>query len=174
MRGFAAFGEVVERSVKNSVDEVAEAAVKKADDLLSDSAKKTAQESTSHADEAAEEAAKTTAQHSAILRKNLEDAGRPILPNEDAAHIVASGHPRHAEARGILDRAGIGVDDAINGGGLPSNTKVPNPLGKTTRNQTHTHSSMDKVTRELRQAERDGTVHDMLSDIESRRQSGNF
>ncbi len=119
-------------------------------------------------------AATTTGQHSAILRKNLDADGRTVLPNEDAAHIVASGHPLHAEARGILDRAGIGFDDAINGGGLQSNTRVPNPLGKTTHNQTKTHSSMNKVTRELRQAEQVGTVHDTLRDIEIRRQSGSF
>ncbi len=49
---------------------------------------------------------------------------------EDAAHIAANGHPRHEDASGILERAGLDVDDGINGGPLPSNTKVPNPLEK--------------------------------------------
>jgi hypothetical protein len=117
---------------------------------------------------------RTTGEHSAILRQNLEADGRLVLANEDAAHIVASGHPRHEEARSILERAGIDVNDAINGGGLPSNTKVPNPFGKTTHNQTHTYKKLDQVTEELRQAELDGTVHDTLRDIEARRQAGTF
>jgi len=73
--------------------------------------------------------AKSTSQNAKILRENLENAGRGPLVNEDAAHIVASGHPRHQIAREILEDAGIGVNDAVNGLGIPSNTKVPNPLG---------------------------------------------
>ena len=119
-------------------------------------------------------APKTTGSHSKKLRSNLEADGRAPLPDEDAAHIVASGHKRHAEARGILDRSGIDVDDAVNGGGLPSNTKVPNPHGKIRHNVTHTHESLDKVTEMLRQAEVDGTVQETLKAIEKLRQSGKF
>ena len=89
-----------------------------------------------------------------------------------SAHIVASGHRRHAEARGVLDRAGIDVNDAINGGGLPSNTKAPNPLGKTTHNATHTYKNLDRVTEMLKQHEQNGNVPATLRLIEKLRQAG--
>uniref|UniRef100_UPI002240FF9E RHS repeat domain-containing protein n=1 Tax=Verrucomicrobium sp. BvORR034 TaxID=1396418 RepID=UPI002240FF9E len=86
----AAFGEVVERSVKNSADEIAEVAAKKADDLLSDSAKKTAQESASHADEVAEKASKKVEVSKSKYPESYEHAQSTGNPNgpftKDAAN----------------------------------------------------------------------------------------
>ena len=73
-----------------------------------------------------------------------------------------------------MDRSGVGVNDAVNGGGLPSNTRVPNPQGKTTHNVTHRHSHMDEVTEKLRQAEQNGTVKETLKAIEKKRQAGDY
>jgi RHS repeat-associated protein len=117
---------------------------------------------------------KNSSQNAKILRKNLEKAGRSPLKNEDAAHIVASGHPRHQIARDIIEDAGIGVNDAINGLGLPSNTKVPNPLGKITHNVTHRYKTMDKVTKMLQKAEKEGTIKETLALIRKMWESGKF
>jgi len=107
------------------------------------------------------------------LRKNLEADGCAPGDYEDAAHIVASGHKRHERARKILEKAGIDINDAVNGSGLPRNTKVPNPYGKTTHNITHRHKVMDKV-RLLREAEKNGTVKETLQLINRKLQAGTF
>jgi len=104
----------------------------------------------------------------------LDNVGRSPFVNEDAAHIVASGHKRHAKARSILKRNGFDVNDAMNGLGLPSNTKVPNPYGKTTHNVTHRFEKMDKITKMLRKAEKNGTIEQTMKLIQKQLNAGSF
>ncbi|PCJ54990.1 MAG: hypothetical protein COA79_21320 [Planctomycetota bacterium] len=112
---------------------------------------------------------KETGKHSKKLRKNLNKAGRGPIKNEDAAHIVASGHKRHKEARKLLKEAGINKNSAVNGVGLPSNYKVKNPFGKTRHPSTHNSTFMDMVTKRLRNVspeKRKGVLDRIRRDLE--------
>lgn len=107
------------------------------------------------------------------LRKNLEKAGRGPGPDEDAAHIVASGHPRHAEARDLLKKAEIDIKSELNGVGLPKNYGVANPKGKMVHGATHRHKNMDIVTAELRAVPKEKRG-DVLRDLAERMSGGSL
>ncbi len=103
------------------------------------------------------------------LSKNL--GGTP--KNEAAHHIVAGNDGRAAEAREILKREGIPINDAVNGVNLPRNTKVPNPQGAAVHSTLHTNDYYDKVNEAVRIAE-PGTVSDTLRDVGDRLKQGKF
>ncbi len=67
--------------------------------------------------------------------------GSAVKPGEDAHHIVASTHERAAEARAILDKYHIDINDAANGVGLKSTGDRPAHHG----NGLHSHDGIDKV-----------------------------
>ena len=50
-----------------------------------------------------------------LLGRNMKLAGMIRLPGEFAHHIVAHGADKAERALAILQRFGIGVDDAVNG-----------------------------------------------------------
>jgi RHS repeat-associated protein len=54
------------------------------------------------------------------LGRALEAAGHVRPPNSHAHHIVAGGAPAAERARGVLERFGIGINDAANGVFLPA------------------------------------------------------
>ncbi len=90
-------------------------------------------------------------QHSSKrLAKNLINAGiqRPL--NSAAHHIVAGGSKnRFAQAsRDILNRAGVGIDDAANGTFLPRNANFPNPPASF-HSRIHTNLYYENVYRRL-------------------------
>jgi len=64
--------------------------------------------------------------HSRILGQNLAAESLLARPAGTAAHhIVAWDDPRAAVARSVLQRFGIGIDDAANGAFLPRNLRIP-------------------------------------------------
>jgi hypothetical protein len=60
------------------------------------------------------------------LRKNLEREGRGPKAGESPGHIVASGDRRASDARELLDKYGIDINDAANG--IPVGTYRPHNL----------------------------------------------
>ena len=67
--------------------------------------------------------------HNNYLGRNMIRAGRYGDVGTDAHHIVALAHPDADEARRILRRFDIGLDDAINGVWLPRNSSVSRARG---------------------------------------------
>jgi len=64
---------------------------------------------------------------SRTLARNLEKAGIPRPPGHDAHHIVSARDarfPEAKEARDILEKFGIGINDATNGVWLPSKPDI--------------------------------------------------
>ena len=86
----------------------------------------------------------------------------------DAHHIVAKWHWRHREARRILKKHGIGVNQEINGVFLPRTSKVskaPGALhaekGSALTNRVH----MDAVTERISQADARGGKEAVLREL---------
>jgi RHS repeat-associated protein len=100
---------------------------------------------------------------SSKLGQNMDDAGRPRQPNSDAHHIVAGTDRRAADSRKILEREGIGINDADNGAWLPD----------VFHDRVHKSTYHQEVFRLLNQAEPD-TVRDVLKWIGNAIETGNF
>lgn len=92
------------------------------------------------------------------LRKNM---GSSISAAEEAHHIVPSGHRRGVEAREILEKYGIGINDAVNGVGLIAS--------KHRGVELHSYRSIDAVTDRLRAVTINGgiaeTIRQRLIDV---------
>lgn len=87
-------------------------------------------------------AARAIAPSSRMLGRALEAAGHARPPGSAAHHIVAGGAQRAAPARAVLDRFGIGINDAANGAFLPSGVHA----------RIHTNAYYDAVNGALSQA----------------------
>lgn len=74
--------------------------------------------------------------------------GSAVKSGEDAHHIVASTHRRAADARKILDKYQIDINDAANGVGLKPTGARPAHHGT----GLHSHRGIDAVDRRLRAA----------------------
>lgn len=113
--------------------------------------------------------------HSEILADNLLLA-KQIRPSGTAAHhIVAWDDPRAGGSRGVLARAGIGIDEAVNGVFLPRGSRFPGAkLGVTPHSRVHTSRYYRELERELRLAERGGNVRGKLNEIAARLTAGTF
>jgi hypothetical protein len=61
-----------------------------------------------------------------------------------------------AEARRILDQAGIGINNAANGIWLPRDTAVPNPFAVDIHSQVHTSRAIRIMTEQLRAGAKEG------------------
>ncbi len=109
---------------------------------------------------------------STILGENLEAAGKVRPPNSAAHHVVAGTDPRAAQARAILQREGIDINEAANGVFLPKNTKYAAPPAQT-HSTAHTNRYYDEVNLALSRAA-PGTVRDVLADIERQLLNGTF
>src|SRR5687767_3672913 len=71
-----------------------------------------------------------------------------MRPLQTAAHhIVAGGDRRAAEAKAILERQGIGINDAINGAFLPRFTSSINSTGAAVHATLHTNRYYSEVNR---------------------------
>ncbi len=83
------------------------------------------------------------------LASNLIGAGikRPL--NAHAHHIVAHGDARAAQARAILQKAGIGIDDAANGVFLPATKKVAETTGGLAHAAIHSNRYYEALTSRL-------------------------
>ena len=67
-------------------------------------------------------------------------------------HIVASNAESAAPARAVLERFGIGIDDASNGVFLPANHAAHNPAGRAIHSNLHTRAYYEVTNDALSQA----------------------
>jgi hypothetical protein len=107
------------------------------------------------------------------LGKNLEDAGIQRPADTAAHHIVAGYDPRAMAARQVLQREGIGINEADNGVFLPRNTKVANPTGAQVHSKLHTNAYYNAVNEAAVNAP-PGAVRDVLADIAEQLQQGTY
>ena len=83
--------------------------------------------------------ASTVASRRALARA-LEKAGH-TRPPESAAHHIVAGNAREAgKARRILEKVGIGINEAANGVFLPATRASANPTGAAVHSTLHTKS----------------------------------
>jgi len=110
--------------------------------------------------------------NSAILSQNLLAEGYNREPNMAAHHIVAGNDPRAAEARGILKREGIDINEAVNGVFLPSNVKNEKAPA-VTHSTVHTDKYYREINKRLSEA-RPGKVANELKEIGKELKNGTF
>jgi hypothetical protein len=86
------------------------------------------------------------------LRRALELAGTPCLPDEAAHHIVAQNREIAKPSVVILQRFGIGVHDADNGVCLPRDEAAAKVLGSSAapHETLHTNEYYNAVNNEFR------------------------
>jgi hypothetical protein len=89
-------------------------------------------------------------------------------------HIVAHGAKSAKETVKILERFGIGVDDAANGVYLPPTEELAKKMGSTAHNTLHTHKYYEKVYEELRHLTSSEQVERQLQSIAKRLMDGVF
>ncbi len=85
-----------------------------------------------------------TSKNGTALRKNMENQGEVFSEGDYAHHIVPSTHPRAEEARLILEKFGIRINDAANGVRLPFELHYGKGL--------HSTNGINKMTALLRVA----------------------
>jgi hypothetical protein len=86
---------------------------------------------------------------SRALGQALEAAGH-VRPAGSAAHHIVAGNARAAsQARGVLQRFGIGVNDAANGVFLPASRAAPNAAGAAVHSTVHTNAYYQTVNQML-------------------------
>jgi hypothetical protein len=86
--------------------------------------------------------------------------------------MVAGSDARAAQARAVLAREGIDINEAANGAFLPRNSGVANPPAQT-HSTVHTNRYYQEVNTRLQQAD-PGTVRDVLADIAQELLNGTF
>jgi hypothetical protein len=86
---------------------------------------------------------------SRALGRALEAAGHVRPPGSAAHHIVSGSAPEAAQARAVLQKFGIGIDEAVNGVFLPANRAASNPAGAAVHSTLHTNEYYQKMTRML-------------------------
>ncbi len=111
---------------------------------------------------------------SKVLGANLEAAGVARPAGSAAHHIVAGSSANAARARTVLERFGIGINDAGNGVFLPGRTISPNPIGAAVHSRIHTNAYYGEVDSLLRRATTRDEALDALAYIRSRLLSGGF
>ena len=106
------------------------------------------------------------------LRQNMIKAGVEVPDYPNAAHhIVAGKSPKVAEARAILQKYGVDINDASNGTFLPT---VKGVAKGAYHPSLHTDSYYRKVTELLSSAKSKDDVLDILEDIAEQLQNGTF
>ncbi|MDL2268619.1 MafB family polymorphic toxin [Desulfosarcina sp. OttesenSCG-928-G17] len=115
------------------------------------------------------------------LSNSLEKSGVVRPPNTSAHHIVASNAKGASEAREILNKFNISINDASNGVFLPSNkNSLINSLGNVIDDNAALHSTLhtnkyyDTVNDLLRQAQTKQEVLDTLDYIQNKLLDGTF
>lgn len=99
------------------------------------------------------------------LSKALEAAGHSRPVGTAAHHIVAVHAKSAAEARKILRRFGIGINDAANGVFLPRSRLAVNPGGSTVHSSVHTKNYYAFVNRSLKSVRSRAEVEGKLKQI---------
>ncbi|HRI67920.1 MAG TPA: AHH domain-containing protein, partial [Polyangium sp.] len=95
-------------------------------------------------------------------------------PGQSLHHIVAHGDGRAAEARKILAKFKIDVDEAWNGVFLPATKNSPNPTGSVVHSIVHTNKYYDKVEKALMNAKSRKEVIQELLKIRDALENGTF
>lgn len=109
---------------------------------------------------------------SKVLRQNLIDAGVEVPDYPNAAHhIVAGSSPKAAEARAILQKYGVDINDAANGTFLPT---VKDVAEGAYHPSLHTNAYYDKINKLLSEATCKEDVLDILEFIGDELSSGTF
>ncbi len=110
--------------------------------------------------------------NSKTLRQNMINKGieTPDYPNA-AHHIVAGNSPKAAEARAILQKYGININDAANGVFLPS---TKNMAQSAYHPSLHTDQYYRTVTEMLSQASSKEDALEILFDISEQLMNGTF
>jgi RHS repeat-associated protein len=97
------------------------------------------------------------------LGKNMENAGRPRPANTAAHHIVPDSATR---AKGILQKFGINIDDAVNGVFLPTTKNLSGSPG-ILHSGMHPNSYIAKVTSAIERAAQQGGKQEILDTLQS-------
>ncbi|MCB9654684.1 MAG: AHH domain-containing protein [Deltaproteobacteria bacterium] len=84
-----------------------------------------------------------------LLGPALEAAGHVRPASSAAHHIVADNAPAAAQTRAILQRFGIGINDAANGVFLPARRAAPSAAGAALHSPAHTNAYDQTVNRML-------------------------
>jgi hypothetical protein len=93
---------------------------------------------------------------------------------ETTHHIVALNDPRAKEARKLLAKFGIDIDDGVNGVFLPASTKSPNPKGAMVHSKLHTNAYYFKVESYLGKAKSKQDLINRLQRIRETLLDGSF
>jgi hypothetical protein len=91
-----------------------------------------------------------------VLAANLTKTVGPRPVGHEAHHIIMKKAEGAEEAREILDKAGIGINDAENGIWLPKDSSVANPLTTDIHSKMHTDIAIEEITSRLREGAKDG------------------
>jgi RHS repeat-associated protein len=111
--------------------------------------------------------------NSTVLGQNLEAVSGATRPANSAAHHIVSGEAQGAaQARAILAREGIDINEAANGVFLPANRSVAVPPAQT-HSTVHTNAYYNAVNQRLADAA-PGTVRSVLADIAQELLNGTF
>ena len=125
-------------------------------------------------DDAANTTASLSRPSSRVLGSNLEATG-VVRPTGSAAHhIVAGNSPRAAEARTVLQRLGIDINDAGNGVFLPARMTSPNPTGAAVHSSLHTNAYYRQVNALLGQTTTRDEALEVLAIVRGQLLSGGF
>ena len=109
---------------------------------------------------------------SKVLRQNLINAGETVPDFANAAHhIVAGNSAKAAEARAILQKNGVDINDATNGVFLPT---VKDVTESAYHPSLHTNAYYDEVNNLLSGATSKQDVIDILNYISDELKSGTF
>lgn len=100
-----------------------------------------------------------------VLARALEDAGQSRPLGAAAHHIVAGNARLAAPAREVLQKFGIGINDAKNGVFLPATKASPNPTGAAVHSTLHTGSYYANVNVRLMRAKTRIEVENSLEEI---------
>jgi hypothetical protein len=108
------------------------------------------------------------------LSRALEAAGRVRPEGAATHHIVAGRAPVAARAREILQKFGIGLNEAENGVYLPRDRFSSNPTGAAVHTRVHTIAYYRAVTRALARATTKQQAIDILRFIARKLESGGY
>ena len=111
---------------------------------------------------------------SRALARYLEISGVKRPPGYAAHHIAAGNDPRGEVARNVLQRFGIGINDAVNGVFLPANKATQVIAGKTIHSTLHTQEYYDAVNEALSGATTRQQVIDTLRTIAKALEAGEY
>jgi len=111
---------------------------------------------------------------SRALARYLEISGVKRPPGYAAHHIVAGNDAEAADARIVLRRFGIGINEAVNGVFLPANKATQVIAGKTIHASLHTDAYYKAVNDALRGLTTRQEVIDKLQSIARALEAGEF